>query len=79
MLWVVRKFFFKNSIIFTKASVYQERNPQDLIKNLENEIIGYRNTLNLVNDIENYENYLPKETIDYIKIYKKHFWKWNRY
>jgi hypothetical protein len=31
-------------VVYNKATVYQERNPQDLVKNLENEIIGYRNT-----------------------------------
>lgn len=65
--------FFSNSIVFTKSSVYQERNPQDLITNLENEIIGYRNTLNLINDLENFEIYLPKKTLEYIKIYKNYF------
>lgn len=69
----IMQYYFPNSVLFTKASVYQERNPQDLVKNLENEIIGYRNTLNLINDIENYVNYLPKETINYLEIYKKHF------
>jgi hypothetical protein len=69
----IMQYYFKNSVIFTKPSVYQERNPQDLVKNLENEIIGYRNTLNLINDIKNYENYLPIETINYLKIYKSYF------
>ena len=39
---------FPNSLIFGPSSVYQERNEQDLIKNLENELIGYRNTLDLL-------------------------------
>lgn len=33
---------FPNSVVFNNASVYQERNPHDLSKDLENEIIGYR-------------------------------------
>lgn len=39
---------FPNSLVYNKASVYQDRNEQDLITNLENEIIGYRNTLNFL-------------------------------
>lgn len=35
---------FGSCVLYNNATVYQERNPQDLIKNLENEIIGYRNT-----------------------------------
>lgn len=30
--------------------MYQDRNVQDLVTNLEKEIIGYRNTLNFIND-----------------------------
>lgn len=40
---------FPDSVIYHKPTVYQDRNEQDLVTNLENEIIGYRNTLNFVN------------------------------
>ena len=69
----VTQYYFPNSVIFTKASVYQARNPQDLVKNLENEVIGYRNTLSLLDDIQNFEKYLPEKTLDYYKIYKSYF------
>jgi hypothetical protein len=39
---------FRNCIVYNKATVYQDRNKQDLIKNLESEIIGYRNTMSLI-------------------------------
>jgi hypothetical protein len=65
--------YYPNSVIYAPASVYQDRNVQDLITNLEKEIIGYRNTLNLINDLKNYENYLPKETIKFYKQYIKSF------
>ena len=65
--------YFKNSIIFKRPSVYQKRNPQDLIKNLENEIIGYRNTLKLLENLENYNSVLPKDTVEYFKIYQNYF------
>lgn len=35
---------FNENIVYCKPSVYQERNPQDLVTNLENECIGYRHT-----------------------------------
>ena len=56
----VMQHYHPNSVIFTRASVYQARNPQDLVKNLENEVIGYRNTL-------------PEQTVKYFEIYRKHF------
>ena len=48
------QYYFPNSVIYNKATVYQDRNVQDLITNLENEIIGYRGTLNLINDLGKY-------------------------
>lgn len=57
---------FPNSLIYNTASVYQDRNPQDLIKNLENEIIGYRNTLKLINN----EDVLPSKSKEFIEIYQ---------
>ena len=65
--------YFPNSVVYSPASVYQDRNEQDLITNLEKEIIGYRNTLNLVKDIVNYEKFLPKESLEFYKVYKKQF------
>jgi len=62
-----------NSVIFTQASVYQARNPQDLVKNLENEVIGYRNTLKLLENINDYQSVLPEQTVKYFEIYRKYF------
>lgn len=64
---------FPNSVIFAKASVYQARNPQDLVKNLENEVIGYRGTLNLLDNIKEYRSLLPAKTVEYFDIYQKYF------
>jgi hypothetical protein len=65
--------FFPNSVIYNRASVYQDRNVQDLITNLEKEIIGYRNTLKLINDIDSFEKFLPEETLNFWNIYRKSF------
>ena len=60
---------FPNSLIFGPSSVYQERNEQDLIKNLENELIGYRNTLDLLHG--NYK--LPEEAQLSYDLYRDSF------
>jgi hypothetical protein len=39
---------FPNSVVYDKPTVYQDRNEQDLVTNLENEVIGYRNTLKFI-------------------------------
>ena len=60
---------FKNSVIYNKASVFQDRNEQDLITNLEKEIIGYRNTLSFIRD----EYQLPPKALAAYKEYLKVF------
>ena len=59
----------KCNVVFNKASVYQERNVQDLITNLEKEIIGYRNTKNILNS-----SYLLPENVQQVyDLYCSHF------
>jgi hypothetical protein len=64
---------FPNSVIYNKATVYQNRNEQDLIKNLENEIIGYKNNKNFLENIEKYSSFLPEQSKKTIEIYQKYF------
>ena len=65
--------YFPRSVVYNKATVYQDRNEQDLITNMENEIIGYRNTLNLIQDLSNYYNYLPEASQKFWDVYRKQF------
>lgn len=69
----IMQLYFPNSVVYNKASVYQERNVQDLITNLEKEIIGYRNTLKLLKNLKNYDTFLPEETKKFWNIYRKQF------
>lgn len=65
---------FPNSVIYNKASVYQDRNVQDLVTNLEHEIMGYRNTLELIQNLPAYQDLLPEQTNNYYNIYKSLFY-----
>ena len=69
----IAQYHFPDSLIFNKATVYQERNTQDLFKNLEDEIFGYRNSYKMLNDLANYETYLTPEALNFYKIYRKQF------
>ena len=69
----ILQYYFPNSVIYNRASVYQDRNEQDLITNLENEVIGYRNTLKLIHDLKNLKEYLPESAINYVEEYRKIF------
>ena len=63
---------FPNSVVYNKSSVYQRRNPQDLLTNLLQEMMGYRGTFDLLNDY-NYKKHLPAKTLKFYDIYKRHF------
>lgn len=69
----VLQYYFPDNLIYNKSSVYQDRNIQDLITNLEKEIIGYRNTFNILQNLSSYEKYLPKETKIYFDTYRSCF------
>lgn len=62
-----------SSVIYNRASVYQERNPHILTKDLEDEMIGYKNTLKLIKDISNYRNYLPEKSYQFYQLYRTYF------
>jgi len=65
--------YFPNSVIYAPASVYQDRNVQDLVTNLEKEIIGYRNTLRLLENLADFDKVLPEETLEFYNVYKSNF------
>jgi len=70
--YIVQK-YFPGSVVYNKATVYQDRNEQDLVTNLENEVIGYRGTLDLINDLGNYTEHLPPKTLKYWKVWRAQF------
>lgn len=65
---------FNQNLIYSPATVYQDRNKQDLITNLEKEVIGYRHTLDFVKQNCNYDcSFVPEQTRDFLKIYSQQF------
>jgi len=63
-----------HNIVYCPASVYQERNPQDLVKNLENECIGYRYTKQFVEKNSNpSSDFVPENVQRFLDIYMEYF------
>jgi hypothetical protein len=62
-----------DKLIYNRASVYQDRNVQDLITNLEKEIIGYRYTLHETQGYYIGTNHRPEETEKFLEIYFNSF------
>lgn len=58
-------------VVYNKATVYQERNPHDLTIDMEQEMLGYKNNIRLLN--EGYQSVLPTESLIAYNIYKKQF------
>ena len=65
------------NVIYGKASVYQDRNDHDLIKDMKQEYLGYENNLDLVQklaiDSNNIFAFLPEKSILAFKLYQAHF------
>jgi hypothetical protein len=64
---------FPNSVVYDVATVFQDRNVQDLVTNLENEVIGYRNTLAFIESGLDYEKFFPEATKKFWDCYRKQF------
>lgn len=71
--YYTQKMIGTDKLIYNRASVYQDRNVQDLIRNLENEIIGYRNTLDFTTNTNKDNSYISDQTKQFLNIYFKHF------
>lgn len=63
------------NVVFNKPSVFQDRNIQDLTKNLTMEYIGYEKTKDLLPKLKessnNFYEFLPKDSVLFIKKYLK--------
>jgi hypothetical protein len=64
-------------VVYNKASVYQDRNVHDLIRDMRQEYLGYENNLKLVGDLardpESIAAYLPGPSAWAFQLYRRHF------
>lgn len=65
------------SAVFNCASVYQERNPHNLVRDMQQEYVGYENNLSLVADLardpQSITAYLPGRSLWAFDLYQRHF------
>lgn len=63
------------SVAYGTATVYQERNPHDLSKDLEAELLGYKHSLEFYNsiheDTEHWPDFMPTKAIAAFKRYQE--------
>ena len=64
-------------VIYGKASVYQDRNVHDLVRDMKQEYLGYENNLAIVRDLANDAQsllaYLPGRAVWAFELYRRHF------
>lgn len=70
--YIVQK-YFPNSVIYSRASVYQDRNAQDVVKNLEDELLGYRSTYQFAMHMDTCMDFLPKRSQVAYMLYQRSF------
>jgi hypothetical protein len=65
----------KYKVVYGEPTVYQKRNIHNYLTDFNNEIVGYKNNLKLINDLyknsENIYNYLPKNSSKAFDEWKK--------
>jgi len=63
--------------VFNRASVYQERNPHNLLQDMRQEYLGYENNLSLVTHLAQdprwIKAYLPGRSLWAFELYQRHF------
>lgn len=61
-------------VAFGRASVFQARNPHNLAKDLEAELIGYKHSLDFIDSLTNSDDiatWMPEETVDAFVEYQR--------
>lgn len=69
----IAQYYFPNSVIYGPATVYQKRNEHNLVKDLEDEMIGYKYTYELIKDLEHWQRFMPEKSLKAYELYKKEF------
>jgi hypothetical protein len=61
--------------VFGPPTVFQKRNEQSLKRNFMDEVDGHITTIELINDIKNWEHYLPENTLKAFNLYRSEYGK----
>lgn len=69
----VTQFKFPDSVIFHKASVWQDRNPHDLSKDLEAEMIGYKNSQHFAQRPADWQELMPEKSLQAYDVWQRLF------
>lgn len=64
---------FPKSLAFAAPSVFQRRNPHDLISDMEAELLGYRRTMEFVSTIARAETLLAPNVQHFLAVYARAF------
>ena len=61
---------FPDSVLYHRSTVYHARNEQNLVANLEDELLGYRQTGNFIKAGTEFSSLLPEKTQQFWRLYR---------
>lgn len=68
---LVAQYHHPGSVLFTKPTVFQARNKQNIFKNMDDEYMGYKKTLEFISNINKLKEFLPNSSYSAFVEYKK--------
>jgi len=69
----IAQYDYPCNIVYNSASVYQERNVHNFMKDFEAEVQGYVYTPKLLSDLKHYRDFLPDQSKEFLDIYRSYF------
>lgn len=67
----ILQYHLPGSVVYSKASVFQDRNEHDIVRNLEDEMVGYKQNYSFVLGLDRYMKLLPKVSVEAMNEYRR--------
>lgn len=69
----ILQYYFPGSVIYGPPTVTQNRNEQNLVNNMQDELMGYRYTYQLLKNLKDYPQIIPEKTMKLYELYRQQF------
>lgn len=69
----IAQYLLNTRPVFMPPTVWQERNEQSLDQNFRDEVLGYTTTYKMLQNMENWEKYLPEKALHAFNVYRRQY------
>lgn len=69
----IAQYLLNTRPVFMPPTVWQERNEQSLDQNFRDEVLGYTTTYKMLQDMDNWEKYLPEQALNAFNVYRRQY------